>query len=38
MRESFGLSLPDFYNRMISEKVIRYRKLCQTYQKYRFAM
>ena len=28
----------DFYIKMIAEKVVKYRKLCQLYQDFRFKM
>jgi hypothetical protein len=34
----FGTSVEEFYVKMIGEKLMRYRKLCQTYQKFHYHM
>ena len=38
LKDCFNMPLDLFYGKMINEKIVRYRKICQNYQKYRFLM
>lgn len=38
LMRNFGMSVEEFYVKMIGEKLMRYRKLCQTYQTFQYHM
>lgn len=35
---NFQMSVEEFYVKMIGEKMMRYRKLCQTFQRFQYHM